>query len=238
MSDALVIVLDRCAAGRPRRRAWSSPGAVQPPGPAVDEEALRRLVEQDGRPAVAAGRTTEPQPEPDLGRFALLEPRGGCRRRGRGRGPPHGRRGRRRAAGALPPGRRAGPSRRRAPRPSGPSPPRAAQAAELRAGLEAERNRITVEATAALAEDRKELQAAEQRLRAATQALADEQQALVADRRRIGAEQGELTPTKQVAAGAGGGARRAAAELAEPAAALDDRERELDRRRGRATRPN
>ena len=78
------------------------------------------------------------------------------------------------------------PGRRR----SGRWPRRATQAAELRAGLESERNRITSKPTAALAEDRKELQEAEQRIRAATQALAEEQQALVgrpaADRFRAG----------------------------------------------------
>ena len=103
-----------------------------------------------------------------------------------------------------------------------------AQAAELRSGLESERNRITVEATAALAEDRRELQDAEQRLRAATQALADEQQALVADRRRIGSEQGELTAIKRSVQARTEALEKEAAELASRAQQLAEREQELN----------
>ena len=101
------------------------------------------------------------------------------------------------------------------------------QASDVLSGLEAERNRITVEATAALADDRKELQAAEQKLRAATQAFADEQQALVADRRRIGADQTDLVQAKRSLQTQEDSLAERSAELARLAAALDDRERAL-----------
>ena len=185
-----------------------------PAGPVLDEDALRRLVEQAvNRPAVESAEPDRTaKAEPDLGRFALLSHEAAA------------------AAEAADAVRRTASeaadelqsrSRRDADRVRADAMAEAertvaaarAQAAELRSGLESERNRITVEATAALAEDRKELQEAEQRLRAATQALADEQQALVADRRRIGSEQGELTTVKKsmqtADGGPGEGSRRA-----------------------------
>ena len=200
MSEALVIMVvsDCCTAGRSacgprpcpqegapaapcwtRRRSagWSSRQWAGPPGGATSDR--RRRHEARSRSVSPCSATRPPQPPRPQMPFAGPPPR-----------PPTN-------CSSDPVGTpiRSGPTpgRRRSarwPRPR-------AQAAELRAGLESERNRITLEATAALAEDRKELQEAEQRLRAATQALADEQQALVADRRRIGSEQGELTDTKR-----------------------------------------
>jgi ribonuclease Y len=195
-----------------------------PAGPVLDEEALRRLVvEAVGRPPA---ETAETPAEPDLGRFALLsheaaaaaEAADTVRRTASEAAEEIRLQSRRDAeqvrADALAEGERTVAAAR-------------AQAAELRSGLESERNRITIEATAALAEDRKELQEAEQRLRAATQALSDEQQALAADRRRIGSEQGELTSTKRALQERTEGLAARASELSARAAELDDREREL-----------
>ena len=183
MSEALVIVLIAALLVAlvavlmlARRRAPAAPG--------LDEEALKRLVEQAvNRPSSAADSEHAPA-EPDLGRFALLSHEAAA------------------AADAADAVRRTASeaadelqtrSRRDAEQIRADARAEAertvaaarAQAAELHQGLESERNRITIEATAALAEDRKELQEAEQKLRAAAQALADEQQALMADRRRL-----------------------------------------------------
>src|SRR6478735_5270886 len=189
-----------------------------PTGPVLDEDALRRLVEQAvNRPAAeSTGSESTAKAEPDLGRFALLSHEAAA------------------AAEAADAVRRTASeaadelqsrSRRDADRVRADA---MAQAAELRSGLESERNRITVEATAALAEDRRELQDAEQRLRAATQALADEQQALVADRRRIGSEQGELTSIKRSVQTRTEALEKEAAELAARAQQLAEREQELN----------
>src|SRR5664279_377195 len=152
----------------------------RPPAPApFDEEALRRLVQL----AVAApgpdGHIAEsrPEPETDLSHFALLsheataaaEAADVVRRTASEAADELRDRSRREAeqlrADALAEAERTVGAAR-------------AQAAELRAGLDSERSRIIVEATAVLAEDRRELQEAEQRVRAATDVLADEQQAL------------------------------------------------------------
>jgi len=199
-----------------------------PTGPALDEEALRRLVEQAvNRPATESEAESTAKAEPDLGRFALLsheaaaaaEAADAVRRTASEAADELASRSRRDAdqvrADALAEAQRTVAAAR-------------AQAAELRSGLDAERNRITVEATAALAEDRRELQEAEQRLRAATQALADEQQALVADRRRIGSEQGELTAIKRSMQTRTEALEAQAAELAARASQLAERERELN----------
>ena len=200
-----------------------------PAGAVLDEEALRRLVEQAvNRPAAeSADSESTAKAEPDLGRFALLsheaaaaaEAADAVRRTASEAADELQSRSRRDAdrvrADALAEAERTVASAR-------------AQAAELRSGLESERNRITIEATAALAEDRKELQEAEQRLRAATQALADEQQALVADRRRIGSEQGELAATKRSLQTRTDALEKEAAELAARARQLAEREQELN----------
>src|SRR5664279_3740629 len=196
MSEALVIVLIAAVVAvlvtvlvLARRRP--------PQGLALDEEALRRLIEQAViRPAESTTGESAPAAEPDLGRFASLSHEAAA------------------AADAADAVRRTASeaadelrerSRQNADQVRADARAEAertvalarAQAAELREGLESERNRVTLEATAALSEDRKELQEAEQRLRAATQALSDEQQALVADRRRVGTEEGELIATKR-----------------------------------------
>ena len=229
MSEALVIMVVLTAAlliavlavlVLARRKA--------PPAPVLDEEALRRLVEQAvARPVTEAAQVeSTPPAEPDLGRFALLSHEATA------------------AAEAADAVRRtasdaADKLQKRSPREADQvrADARAeaertvaaarAQAAELRAGLESERNRITLEATAALSEDRKELQEAEQKLRAAAQALADEQQALVADRRRIGSEQGELTDTKRNLQARAEALAADAAQLKNRAQELDDREQEI-----------
>ena len=199
-----------------------------PAGPGLDEDALRRLVtEAVGRPAAsAAAEESAPPAEPDLGRFALLsheaaaaaEAADTVRRTASEAADELGARSRKDADQVRADARAEAERTIAAAR---------AQAAELRSGLESERNRITVEATAALSEDRKELQEAEQRLRAATQALADEQHALASDRRRIGAEQGELTATKRSLQERTDALAAKAAELASSASALDEREREI-----------
>lgn len=225
MSEALVITIVLAVAVLIAVSAVLVVVRRRPPaGPVLDEEALRRLVvEAVGRPPADAVETPA---EPDLGRFALLsheaaaaaEAADTVRRTASEAAEEIRLQSRRDAeqvrADALAEGERTVAAAR-------------AQAAELRSGLESERNRITIEATAALAEDRKELQEAEQRLRAATQALSDEQQALAADRRRIGSEQGELTSTKRALQERTEGLAARASELSARAAELDDREREL-----------
>ena len=198
-----------------------------PAGPGLDEDALRRLVvEAVGRPAAPATTEESAPAEPDLGRFALLSHEAAAAaeaadtvRRTASEAADELRVRSRRDADQVRADARAEAERTIAAA--------RAQATELRSGLESERNRITVEATAALAEDRKELQEAEQRLRAATQALADEQHALVSDRRRIGAEQGELTATKRSLQERTDALEAKAAELTATASALDEREREI-----------
>ena len=197
-----------------------------PPAP-FDEEALRRLVEG----AVSSTARTSQQGdraehEPDLSHFALLsheataaaEAADAVRRTASEAADELTARSRREAeqlrSDALAEAERTVAAAR-------------AQAADLRAGLDTERNRVTVEATAALSEDRRELQEAEQKLRAATQALADEQQALVADRRRIGADQGELSATKKALHSRADELEATAAELARQAKELDDRQHEI-----------
>ena len=192
------------------------------PGPVLDEDALRRLVEQAVSRPVEATPAAEPAPEPDLGRFALLsheaaaaaEAADAVRRTAAEAADELRTRSRQDAEQVRADARAEAERTVEAAR---------AQALELRNNLESERNRITVEATAALTEDRRELQEAEQRLREAADALAEEQHALIADRRRIGSEQGELTATKRSLE-----ARQEA--LAAEQAALADRSRELDRR--------
>ncbi len=192
------------------------------PGPVLDEDALRRLVEKAVSRPVEATPAAEPAPEPDLGRFALLsheaaaaaEAADAVRRTAAEAADELRTRSRQDAEQVRADARAEAERTVEAAR---------AQALELRNNLESERNRITVEATAALTEDRRELQEAEQRLREAADALAEEQHALIADRRRIGSEQGELTATKRSLE-----ARQEA--LAAEQAALADRSRELDRR--------
>jgi len=225
MSEALVIVLIVALLVAlvavlvlARRRAPVAPG--------LDEEALKRLVEEAVNRPGSAADAEHPPAEPDLGRFALLSHEAAA------------------AADAADAVRRTASeaadelqtrSRRDAEQIRADARAEAertvaaarAQAAELHQGLESERNRITIEATAALAEDRKELQEAEQKLRAAAQALADEQQALMADRRRIGSEQGELTATKKSLQARGEAIAAENAVLAARARALDEHEQEL-----------
>ena len=169
-----------------------------PPAPALDEEALRRLLEQAvNRPAPLPDvADADGELEPDLGRFALLSHEAAAAadaaeavRRTASDAADELRARSREDADQLRSDARAEAERTlEAAR---------AQAMELRQALETERNRITVEATAALTEDRRELHEAEQRLRAAADALAEDQRALIADRRRIGAEQGDLLATKK-----------------------------------------
>jgi ribonuclease Y len=225
MSEALVIVLIVALLVAlvavlvlARRRAPAAPG--------LDEAALKRLVEEAVNRPGSAVDAEHPPAEPDLGRFALLSHEAAA------------------AADAADAVRRTASeaadelqtrSRRDAEQIRADARAEAertvaaarAQAAELHQGLESERNRITIEATAALAEDRKELQEAEQKLRAAAQTLADEQQALMADRRRIGSEQGELTATKKSLQARGEAIAAENAVLAARARALDEHEQEL-----------
>ncbi len=222
MSDALVIVLILAllvAIGAVVVLARRKPAAA----PQMDEAALRRLLDEAVSRSAAEAK---PASEPDLGRFALLSHEAQA------------------AADAADAVRRTAAeaaeelsnrTRRDAEQVRADAQAEAermiaaarAQAAEIRAGLENERSRITTEATAALAQDRKELQEAEQRLRAATQALADEQQALVADRRRIGSEQGELSATKRALQSRSESIAEREAELSDRTAALAERQREL-----------
>ena len=228
MSEALVIMIVLTAALLIAVIAVLVLARRRPPAaPGLDEETLRRLVEQAvSHSGVGTSPATEPAAEPDLGRFALLsheataaaEAADAVRRTATEAADELQNRSRRDAeqvrADALAEAERTVAAAR-------------AQAAELRAGLESERNRITIEATAALSEDRKELQEAEQKLRAAADALADEQHALVADRRRIGAEQGELNDTKKSLLARSEALATESATLQARAQELDEREREL-----------
>ncbi len=238
MSDTLVVVLvvalivALLAVAMLARRRPAAPAAFDP-------DALRRLVEDAvARPAVApatnpAALTDSPSTpevaaaaEPDLGRFALLSHEATAAaeaadavRRTAAQAADELRSRSRHDADQVRADARAEAERTVASA--------RAQAAELREGLENERNRITVEATAALAEDRKELQDAEHRLRAATQTLADEQQALAAERRRIGADQGELLSTKKALEAKAQALAAERSDVTAQADALDQREREL-----------
>lgn len=221
MSDALVIVLIIALLAAVaallvvvRRKPSATPSAV-------DEDSLRRLLDE------AVSRSADAKPaEPDLGRFALLsheaqaaaEAADAVRRTAAEAAEELSNRTRQdaeqlRAAAQAEAERTIAAAR--------------AQAADLRAGLDSERGRLATEATAALAQDRKELQEAEQRLRAASDALADEQRALVADRRRIGAEQSDLATTKQSIVEKAAALADRDTALRDRAAALDLREREL-----------
>jgi len=222
MSDALVVALILAllvAVGAVVALARRKQAAVPP----MDEEALRRLLDEAVSRSAAE---TKPAAEPDLGRFALLS---------------HEAQAAAEAADAV---RRTAAeaaeelsnrTRRDAEQLRGDAQAEAermiaaarAQATEMRAGLESERSRIAGEATAALAQDRKELQEAEQRLRAATQALADEQQALAADRHRIGAEQGDLDTAKRALQSKADALVARETELAERMSAVGEREHEL-----------
>ena len=222
MSDALVVVLIgallvtlAAVVVLARRRPT--------PGPAIDEDTIRRLLQDATRPSPAE---TEPKPEPDLGRFALLSHEAAAA----AEAADTVRRTAAEAADELRARSRSEAEQIRADARAEAERVIASargQASDVLSGLEAERNRITVEATAALADDRKELQAAEQKLRAATQAFADEQQALVADRRRIGADQTDLVQAKRSLQTQEDSLAERSAELARLAAALDDRERAL-----------
>jgi len=135
-----------------------------PTGPVLDEDALRRLVEQAvNRPAAeSTASESTAQAEPDLGRFALLSHEAAAA----AEAADAVRRTASEAADELQSRSRKDADRVRADAMAEAERTVAAaraQAAELRSGLESERNRITVEATAALAEDRRELQEAEQR---------------------------------------------------------------------------
>jgi ribonuclease Y len=228
MSEALVIMIVLTAALLIAVIAVLVLARRRPPAaPGLDEETLRRLVEQAvSHSSVGTSPATEPAAEPDLGRFALLsheataaaEAADAVRRTATEAADELQNRSRRDAeqvrADALAEAERTVAAAR-------------AQAAELRAGLESERNRITIEATAALSEDRKELQEAEQKLRAAADTLADEQHALVADRRRIGTEQTELNDTKKSLLARSEALAKESATLLARAQDLDEREREL-----------
>ncbi len=222
MSDALVVVLIIAllvAVGVLVVVARRRTGAAAP----VDEDALRRLLDEAVSRSAAEAR---PVAEPDLGRFALLsheaaaaaEAADAVRRTAAEAAEELSNRTRRDAeqlrADAQAEAERMIVAAR-------------AQAADVRAGLESERNRIAAEATAALTQDRRELQEAEQRLRAATQALADEQQALVADRRRVGTEQGELDAAKRSLEAKAQSLTARETELAALASMLDRREHDL-----------
>src|SRR5664279_1923101 len=242
MSDALVIVLVGALLLAVVALLIVVRRRPSPPAP-FDEDALRRLVQDAVSSSTpASSPDVRADHEPDLSHFALLsheataaaEAADAVRRTASEAADELTNRSRREAeqlrADALAEAERTVAAAR-------------VQAAELRAGLDAERNRITVEATAALSEDRRELQEAEQKLRAATQALADEQQALVADRRRIGADQGELsatkkalqsradqleaTATKKALQSRAGQPEATAAQLARRAKELDDRQHEI-----------
>ena len=222
MSDALVVVLiiavlvAVAALVIVLRR---KPTAPQAP---VDEQALRRLLDE----AVSRGVADAKPAEPDLGRFALLsheaqaaaEAADAVRRTATEAAEELSSRTRRdaeelRAAAQAEAERTIAAAR--------------AQAAELRAGLENERGRIAAEATAALAQDRQELQEAEQRLRAEKDALADEQHALASDRRRIGTQESDLTAARQALDVKAAALVDRETELRDRAAALDSRARDL-----------
>ncbi len=199
-----------------------------PAAPLLDEDALRRLVEQAvSRPATEPGPAdTAAEPEPDLGRFALLSHEAAAAadaadavRRTAAEAADELRARSRQDAEQLRADARAEAERT--------LDAARAQALELRQSLESERNRITVEATAALTEDRRELQDAEQRLREAADALAEEQHALIADRRRIGSEQGDLTAAKKSLQDRSDALAAESAGLAARARELDQRQQEL-----------
>lgn len=227
MSDALVIVLVGALLVAVVALLIVVRRRPSPPTAPFDEEALRRLVENAVTSSARTSlRDDRADHEPDLSHFALLsheataaaEAADAVRRTASEAADELTNRSRREAeqlrSDALAEAERTVAAAR-------------AQAAELREGLDSERNRITIEATAALSEDRRELQDAEQKLRAATQALADEQQALVADRRRIGADQGELAATKEALQSRAVQLEVTAADLARRAKELDDRQHEI-----------
>jgi ribonuclease Y len=224
VSDALVIVLIIAvlvAVGALLVVVRRKPAPAPAPAP-VDEEALRRLLDEAVSRSVADAKPAEP----DLGRFALLsheaqaaaEAADAVRRTAAEAAEELSNRTRRdaeqlRAAAQAEAERTIAAAR--------------AQAAELRAGLENERGRIANEATAALAQDRKELQEAEQQLRAAGDALAEEQRALIADRRRIGAEESEIAAARKALESKAAALADRENDLRDRAAALELREREL-----------
>src|SRR5664279_1692231 len=226
MSDALVIVLVGALLLAVVALLIVVRRRPSPPAP-FDEDALRRLVQDAVSSSTPASSPyVRADHEPDLSHFALLsheataaaEAADAVRRTASEAADELTNRSRREAeqlrSDALAEAERTVAAAR-------------AQAAELREGLDSERNRITIEATAALSEDRRELQEAEQKLSAATQALADEQQALVADRRRIGADQGELSATKKALQSRADQLEATAAELARQGKELDDRQHEI-----------
>lgn len=75
------------------------------------------------------------------------------------------------------------------------------EAGALRANLAEERRRLLVEATATLAAEREEVQAAQLRLRSATDSLIDDRKSLAAERERSRGEQDELTKARADLAG-------------------------------------
>lgn len=225
MSDVLVIVVIAALATALvavvlRRRP--------PAAPAFDQDALRRLVEQavtrSGREPDISESTQEAAP--DLGRFALLSHEATAAadaaeavRRTAAEAADDLRSRSREDAEQL-----RADARAEAERTLGAA---RAQALELRQSLVSERNRITVEATAALADDRRELQQAELRLREASDALEQEQRELTADRRRIGSEQGELVATKKSLEARTVALEAENAELMSTRRELDERQQEL-----------
>ncbi len=225
MSDVLVIVVIGALATALvavvlRRRP--------PAAPAFDQDALRRLVEQavtrSGREPDISESTQEAAP--DLGRFALLSHEATAAadaaeavRRTAAEAADDLRSRSREDAEQL-----RADARAEAERTLGAA---RAQALELRQSLVSERNRITVEATAALADDRRELQQAELRLREASDALEQEQRELTADRRRIGSEQGELVATKKSLEARTVALEAENAELMSTRRELDERQQEL-----------
>jgi ribonuclease Y len=200
-----------------------------PAAPVLDEQALRRLVEEAvGKPAPQVERADTPRDgDPDLGRFALLSHEAAAAadaaeavRRTAAEAADELRARSREDAEQLRADARAEAERTlEAAR---------AQAIEMRNALEAERHRITLEATAAVTDDRRELQEAEQRLRAAVDALAEEQHALIADRRRIGSEQGELLATKKSLQARSDALEAEGARLRARSQELDERQLELN----------
>ena len=226
MSDALVIVLVGALLLAVVALLIVVRRRPSPPAP-FDEDALRRLVQDAVSSSTpASSPDVRADHEPDLSHFALLsheataaaEAADAVRRTASEAADELTNRSRREAeqlrADALAEAERTVAAAR-------------GQAAELRAGLDSERNRITVEATAALTEDRRELQAAEQKLRAAAETLADEQQALGAHRRRIGADQSELAATRKALQSRADQLEVTAAELAQRAKELDNRQNEI-----------
>ncbi len=200
-----------------------------PAAPVLDEQALRRLVEEAvGKPVQQAeSADTDRDAEPDLGRFALLSHEAAAAadaadavRRTAADAADELRARSREDAEQLRADARAEAERT--------LDAARAQALEMRNALESERHRITLEATAAVTEDRRELQEAEQRLRAAVDALAEEQHALIADRRRIGSEQGELLATKKSLQARSEALEAEGARLRASSQELDERQLELN----------